>query len=67
VAKLIGTDRARVVAEVSRLLTDRAAHAAMAKGVSPYGDGKAAGRIAALVVQFVLARDGRSVPGAPAA
>lgn len=53
VARLIGTDRARVVAEVSRLLTDPAAYEEMAKGVSPYGDGKAAERIAALVARHV--------------
>jgi UDP-N-acetylglucosamine 2-epimerase (non-hydrolysing) len=53
VAKLIGTDRARVVEEVSRLLTDAAAYAAMAKGVSPYGDGHAAERIAAIVARYL--------------
>jgi UDP-N-acetylglucosamine 2-epimerase (non-hydrolysing) len=53
VARLIGTDRARVVAEVSRLLTDPAAYEEMAKGVSPYGDGRAAERIAALVARHV--------------
>ena len=45
-AKLVGTDRARIVAEASRLLGDSAAYAAMAHAVSPYGDGKAAARIA---------------------
>ncbi|HYZ32686.1 MAG TPA: UDP-N-acetylglucosamine 2-epimerase (non-hydrolyzing), partial [Crenalkalicoccus sp.] len=35
VARLIGTAPDRIVAEVSRLLTSPAAHAAMAKGVSP--------------------------------
>jgi UDP-N-acetylglucosamine 2-epimerase (non-hydrolysing) len=51
VARLIGTERARVVAEVSLLLTDPAAYNRMAKGVSPYGDGRAAGRIAELVAR----------------
>lgn len=46
VAKLVGTDAARIVAEVSRLLDDPAAHAAMARPVFPYGDGQAARRIA---------------------
>ncbi len=45
-AKLVGTDRARIVAEASRLLADPAAYAAMAHAVSPYGDGQAAARIA---------------------
>jgi UDP-N-acetylglucosamine 2-epimerase (non-hydrolysing) len=54
VAKLIGTSRHRVFQEVSQLLTSPSAYAAMAKGVSPYGDGHAAVRIAALVADAVL-------------
>lgn len=53
VARLIGTDPFRVVAEASRLLTDPAAYADMAKGVSPYGDGKASGRIADIVAEHI--------------
>ena len=45
-AKLVGTDRTRIVAEASRLLADPAAYAAMAHAVSPYGDGQASARIA---------------------
>jgi UDP-N-acetylglucosamine 2-epimerase (non-hydrolysing) len=45
VAKIVGTDHAKIVAEASRLLTDRAHYAAMAAGASPYGDGHAAARI----------------------
>lgn len=45
VARLVGSDRSRIVAEVSRLLDDQEAYRSMAKGVSPYGDGKAAERI----------------------
>jgi UDP-N-acetylglucosamine 2-epimerase (non-hydrolysing) len=56
VAKLVGTDPDRVVAEVSRLLTDPEVYGAMAKGGSPYGDGRAAERIAALVAAAVRAR-----------
>jgi len=59
VAKLIGTDRARVVAEVSRLLTDPTAYKKMAKGVSPYGDGRAAERIAAVVAHHLSIANGR--------
>lgn len=43
--KLIGTDSQRIVAEVSRLLTDPAAYQEMSAAVNPYGDGKAAQRI----------------------
>jgi len=46
VAKLIGPDRARIADEGARLLLDPQAHAAMARAANPYGDGKAAGRIA---------------------
>jgi UDP-N-acetylglucosamine 2-epimerase (non-hydrolysing) len=46
VVKLVGTDAAVIVAEAQRLLDDRRAYRAMARGVSPYGDGHAAGRIA---------------------
>ena len=44
--RLVGPVRDAIVAEVSRLLDDPGAYAGMAKGVSPYGDGHAAGRIA---------------------
>ncbi|WP_263119066.1 UDP-N-acetylglucosamine 2-epimerase (non-hydrolyzing) [Cellulomonas sp. RIT-PI-Y] len=42
--RLVGTDEERIVDEVTRLLRDPAAHAAMAAGVNPYGDGTAARR-----------------------
>jgi UDP-N-acetylglucosamine 2-epimerase (non-hydrolysing) len=45
VARLVGSDPTRIVAEASRLLDDPVAHAAMAPGINPYGDGRAAGRI----------------------
>ena len=48
-AILVATDRARIVGEASRLLDDDAAYQAMAQAHNPYGDGRAAGRIAALV------------------
>lgn len=45
VVELVGPNRDRIVDRASRLLTDSGAYRAMAKGVSPYGDGRAAGRI----------------------
>lgn len=45
VVKLVGTDYDAVVAETGRLLRDEHAWRAMARGVSPYGDGLAAARI----------------------
>jgi UDP-N-acetylglucosamine 2-epimerase len=50
VVRLVGTARTRIVEEASRLLRDPAAHAAMATGVNPYGDGKAAARIASALL-----------------
>lgn len=45
VARLVGTRVETITAEAQRLLDDPEARRAMAKGVSPYGDGRAAGRI----------------------
>lgn len=49
-AKLVGTDFEAIVREGSALLCDPAARAAMARVSSPYGDGKAAGRIRKVVL-----------------
>ncbi|MGY2734943.1 non-hydrolyzing UDP-N-acetylglucosamine 2-epimerase [Sphingomonas sp. UYP23] len=48
-AKLIGTDPHRIVSEVSALLDDPAAYAAMARAHNPFGDGHASARIATIV------------------
>jgi UDP-N-acetylglucosamine 2-epimerase (non-hydrolysing) len=48
-AQLVGTDHGRIVAVASRLLDDADAYAAMASVQNPYGDGRAAERIADLV------------------
>jgi len=47
--RLVGTDRATIMAEAACLLDDPAAHARMARAHNPYGDGRAAARIAAVV------------------
>ena len=49
VARLVGTDPERIVAEASRLLTSPEAWLEMARAVNPYGDGQAASRIAAML------------------
>jgi len=46
-ARLVGTDRGKIVAEAERLLRDEAAYATMAQAGSPFGDGHAAERIVA--------------------
>ncbi len=45
VARLVGTETDKIVAEADRLLTSPTAYARMAAGGSPYGDGQAAVRI----------------------
>jgi UDP-N-acetylglucosamine 2-epimerase len=52
IAQLVGHDRARIVAAASRLLTDEAAYAAVATAVNPYGDGRAAERISAVLARW---------------
>lgn len=54
VVKLVGSDYDRIVAEAQRLLDDEAAYKAMARGVSPYGDGHASERIARLLQEQLL-------------
>ncbi len=44
--ELVGADQGRIVASVRRLLSDEVAYARMARAVNPYGDGRAAERIA---------------------
>ncbi len=51
-ARLVGTDRAGIVARVEELLTDADVYARMATATNPYGDGTAAQKI----VQFLSAR-----------
>src|SRR5438552_9496353 len=45
--RLVGTNRARIVAEASRLLDDRVEYERMANAANPFGDGHAAERIVA--------------------
>jgi UDP-N-acetylglucosamine 2-epimerase (non-hydrolysing) len=48
-ARLVGTDENRIVSEVSTLLGDSEAYAAMARAHNPFGDGQAAARIAGII------------------
>ncbi len=50
-ARLIGTDEDRIVSEIFTLLDDKAAYAAMARAHNPFGDGRSAPRIAAIIAQ----------------
>jgi UDP-N-acetylglucosamine 2-epimerase (non-hydrolysing) len=51
VVRLVGTDVERIVSGAARLLDDEADYALMARGVNPFGDGRAAERIAAILAQ----------------
>lgn len=56
--RLVGTDRGRIVAETLRLLDDPGARAVMARAHNPYGDGRAAARIAeAIRIWFAASAD----------
>lgn len=50
---LVGTDRDRIVGEARRLLVDPAALAAMSRPRFPFGDGRAGGRIAAIIDEWL--------------
>lgn len=51
-AKLIGTERADIVREASRLLSDQAAYNEMSHAANPYGDGQASQRIAQAILHW---------------
>jgi UDP-N-acetylglucosamine 2-epimerase (non-hydrolysing) len=55
-ARLVGTDRAHIVAETERLLRDPDAHAAMAHAHNPYGDGHAGDLIVAALARGLATR-----------
>ena len=51
--KLVGTNRDRIIAEATRLLDCNDEYQRMARAHNPYGDGKAAKRIAAVLVEEI--------------
>ena len=50
-ARLVGTDKARIVSEIFKLLDDKQAYNAMARAHNPFGDGTAAKQIAEIVAR----------------
>lgn len=64
--KLVGTDVKAIIENVSTLLIDAEAYAAMANAVNPYGDGKACSRIAEYILSgsWPFSRCSRSRPEA---
>ena len=55
-ARLVGTDPKRIVAEVRALLDDPVSLAAMSRRAFPYGDGRAAPRIAGLIAEWLASQ-----------
>ena len=54
--KLVGADAAAIIENVNLLINDKAAYEKMAQAKNPYGDGKAAARIADAVNKFLTAQ-----------
>jgi UDP-N-acetylglucosamine 2-epimerase (non-hydrolysing) len=55
-ARLVGTDKDRIIAEVRRVLNDPVTRGAMSRRVFPFGDGAAAPRIAAIIGRWLEER-----------
>ncbi|KUK94884.1 MAG: UDP-N-acetylglucosamine 2-epimerase [Thermotogales bacterium 46_20] len=55
-AKLVGTERSTVVAEVSRLLDSEDYYSKMSRASNPFGDGQAAIRIVNHILEVVFSR-----------
>jgi len=51
--KLVGADASNIIASVNELITDESAYQKMAQAKNPYGDGKAAMRIADAVKSYL--------------
>lgn len=54
VVKLVGTNPALILEYANKLLKDATYYQSLAKGVSPYGDGKAAARIVSVIEKVVV-------------
>ncbi len=52
VVKLVGSECERIVQKAQELLDDQDAYHAMARGISPYGDGKSAQRIVGVLKDY---------------
>ncbi len=56
-ARLVGTDRQKVLAAARAVLDDKAVHARMSATFNPYGDGNASARIALATERFLSGAD----------
>jgi len=55
-AKLVGTEKEKIVSEVSHLLSNRHDYEIMAKTSNPYGDGKSSHRIINIFQEYIITR-----------
>lgn len=53
-AKLVGTNKEKIIAAATELLTDNTKYQSMRKGLSPYGDGHASERILAILKEHIV-------------
>jgi len=51
-AKLVGTDRLKIIEETDRLLTDPREYKKMSNATNPYGDGKTSEKIVKKIIEF---------------
>jgi UDP-N-acetylglucosamine 2-epimerase (non-hydrolysing) len=61
-AKIVGTDRGRIVQEVDDLLNDADLYRKMTDAYNPYGDGRAADRIATALIRWATGKEPLLVP-----
>lgn len=54
VVRLVGTNKSLIISEAEKLLSDKEYYMSMARGVSPYGDGKAADCIVSILKKWML-------------
>jgi UDP-N-acetylglucosamine 2-epimerase (non-hydrolysing) len=54
VVHLVGTNKALIISEAEKLISDKEYYQSMARGVSPYGDGKASERIASILKEWAV-------------
>jgi UDP-N-acetylglucosamine 2-epimerase (non-hydrolysing) len=57
VVKLVGTSSEKIIEECQILLDDHVAYSYMARGVSPYGDGRASQRIIDVLVRYLMMKE----------
>ncbi len=59
ILRLVGTDRVKIIEEVTKVLNDKDEHKKMSESVNPYGDGSASKRIKNAILYAYGLRTGR--------